>query len=190
MKNLIGIYSPFPQSGKSTVFSFLNELVGYERLPFASPLKEIGTYLLQITGVPDSEAQRYIYEDKEEQIPGFPEGITARFLLQRLGTDFGRNTIDPDIWIKAWVNTVNGLPEQVPNIVVDDVRFENEVRTVRELGGKLWKVVRPSLNPTGSESHSSEQGLEHEEFDVVIVNDGSIDDLREKVIEALETSPG
>ena len=202
MKNLIGIYSPTPQSGKSTVFEFLNDIAGFERMPFASYPKEIASYILQITGVPDSDAQRLVYTDKEEQIPGFPQGVTARFLLQQLGTNFARDSIDPTIWVRAWANTVSTLPDTVPNIVVDDVRFENEARTIREMGGYLWKVERPGpkvrdltmveqlwsflkskLFP--GKQHHSEGNLNHFDFDVVIVNDGSLDDLREKVMDAL-----
>lgn len=202
MKNLIGIYSPIPQSGKSTVFQMLNEIAGFERIPFAAYLKEIGVYILQITGVQDSEAQRLIYEDKEEQVPGFPPGITSRFILQQLGTNFARDTIDPDLWVRAWANTVSSLPDTVPNIVVDDVRFANEVETIRKMGGYLWKIERPcprgeSLSFggrlkrfltslfSGKKSHHSEGNLDHVQFDVVITNDGSLEDLRDKVMDAL-----
>lgn len=202
MKNLIGIYSPKPQSGKSTVFEILSEVAGFERVPFASYPKEIATYLLQITGVPDFEAQRLVYTDKEEQIPGFPPGITSRFLLQQFATNFARDTIDPSIWIRAWANTVSTIPEDSPNIVVDDVRFENEVKVIKEMGGYLWKIERPCLSRKDSpkvstfwwflrellipeKQHHSEGNLDHVEFDVVIINDGSLEDLKEKVIDAL-----
>lgn len=197
MRNLIGIYSPYPQSGKSTVFGLLNEIAGFERLPFASPAKEISVYLLQVTGIPDTEAQRLVYEDKEEQLPNFPNGVTARYMLQQLGTNFARDAIDPTIWVRAWANTVSNLPRSVPNIVVDDVRFENEVDAIKALGGVLWKVERPKpsrgffldfLDKTMSflkKGHHSEGNLENASFDAVIVNDGSLEDLKQKVIDAL-----
>lgn len=196
MKNLIGIYSPRPQSGKSTVYKFLNEIAGYERFPFASPLKELATHIFQTTGVPESEARRLVYEDKEEQLPGFPSGITARVFLQQLGTNFGRDVIDPTIWVRIWSNTLKDLPESIQNVVVDDVRFENEVDAIRALGGVIWKIERPeppsgflmslfrrfrSFLKRSERNHHSEGNLNHIKFDEIIVNNGSLEDLRFKV---------
>jgi hypothetical protein len=63
--------------------------------------------------------------------------------------------------------------------VIDDVRFPNEAAMIRELGGELWRIERPGIAYDGD--HESEGGLEDITPDRVIVNDGSIDQLLEKI---------
>jgi hypothetical protein len=53
---------------------------------------------------------------------------------------------------------------------------------VLRLGGETWEIVRPGLE---SDGHSSENPLPRELVTRVIVNDGTVDDLREKVVAAL-----
>ena len=73
---LIGLTAP-KGMGKTT---FANR-IGGEILSLATPIK----HMLELI-IP----KIYIYEEKEKQVPGFAEGITARVLMQRLGTEFGR----------------------------------------------------------------------------------------------------
>jgi hypothetical protein len=62
-----------------------------------------------------------------------------------------------------------------PCVVVDDVRFPNEAQLIKSMGGQLWRIERPGL--TDATGHSSEGGLADWEFDRVIVNDGTVEDL-------------
>jgi hypothetical protein len=65
-------------------------------------------------------------------------------------------------------------------VVADDVRFPNEALAIKEMGGEVWKIVRPGTE--NNESHSSEGQLDHwDGFSRIIVNDGSIDDLYHKL---------
>ncbi len=64
-------------------------------------------------------------------------------------------------------------------VVIDDVRFANEVAMIRDLGGELWRIERPSIAYDGN--HSSEGGLEDITPDRVIINDGTITQLKEKI---------
>lgn len=203
MKEIIGIYSPIPQSGKSTVYGIIAAQKGYARYPFAGPLKELIVQFLIKLGLTLEQAETLVYEEKEEQVPGLPEGRTPRYLMQKFGTDFARNQVDQEIWIKMWKASVESAPSDVTGIVVDDVRFPNELKAIREMGGKVWKVVRPQPpQPLISQiktflfrffkwgysvnGHASEGALENEVFDAVIINDGTIADLCSKVSEALE----
>lgn len=178
---LIGIYSPLPQSGKTTISTFLCEEGGFVRIPFAEPMKDVCMFFLEGLGLSKFEAYSLTHTYKEDQIPGLPDGVTGRYFMQRLGTDFARNLIDPDIWVKAWKVSLEKERGKSKLIVVDDVRFENEAQAVKDAGGELWKVVRPSLTANGTEKHASEQGLEHLVFDKYIVNDGSVEDLWNKL---------
>jgi hypothetical protein len=72
-------------------------------------------------------------------------------------------------------------------MVALDSRFENEANIVRSLGGSIIHIERnlPDDMPIVT-GHSSEKGIAIHTDDIVIKNDGSLDDLRYKVIQALK----
>jgi hypothetical protein len=101
----------------------------------------------------------YLYEDKEKPIPGWPDGITGRYLLQRVGTECFR-----EMWPEVWVTHLLNEIEKVEGLcVIDDVRFENEARAIREKGGLIWRLHRRGVNPL--DDHISEAGLPDELVD-------------------------
>jgi len=71
----------------------------------------------------------------------------------------------------------NGDP--VFNVVVADLRFVHEANAIRELGGSIWKIVRPSME--SNDNHASEVELESIIPDVIIANDKTLQDLYNKV---------
>lgn len=113
----------------------------------------------------------------------------TRALLQREGTEHGRNVIGQDVWIQyfdtwAYIHASRGIH----HIVCCDVRFRNEVDYIRKMRGTLIRVVAPKRNherlmhESGGDmsvykklaEHVSEcdlDGLRDEEFDIVINND-------------------
>jgi len=100
-------------------------------------------------------------------------------MMQTLGTEWGRACIHPDFWVMiARAKTQRIMNYGMP-VVIDDVRFANEATMIRELGGELWRIERPGIAYSGD--HSSEGGLEDITPDRVIVNDGTIDQLKEKI---------
>tara|TARA_X000001382_G_scaffold25412_3_gene16013 strand:+ start:13794 stop:14666 length:873 start_codon:yes stop_codon:yes gene_type:complete len=131
--------------------------------------------------------------------------LTPRKILQLLGTEAGRQTIHPNIWINSlfvdyirpshWENRyydeVNkkGLAGKeeifgdLPNWIITDVRFENEAQAIKDRDGILIRVNRGSDN---SSSHISETALDnYQDWSYVIDNNGSIEDLIVKVKEIL-----
>ena len=87
----------------------------------------------------------------------------------------------------------DGIPFY-PNWIITDMRFPNEMEAVKERKGITIRVVRPHgyTNPHTGEYkemplsyHSSETALDESEFDYEILNDGTIEDLVEKVREVL-----
>lgn len=114
-------------------------------------------------------------------------GKSPRQLLQSLGTEWGRDSVRSDIWLELCRRRIAMLREQgCETIVVADVRFENEAHMIRENGGSVWHVRRPSAD--GAEvAHSSEAGIQFADGDTVIVNDGTIEQLRARVESAIST---
>lgn len=108
-------------------------------------------------------------------------GGTPRHLMQLIGTEWGRDCIHPDFWISLWQRTAYDVLDHGGKVVCDDVRFENEVATIRKENGVLLKVERAGLKSTSS--HISEKfafSVDH-----VLPNGGSLDDLFAQVDEAV-----
>jgi len=105
--------------------------------------------------------------------------LTVRRILQWWGTEF-RRAQDPDYWTKAWARKVAGYDLVRTHILIDDVRFKNELATIRDLGGKFVKIVRPGFNGAGN--HASETSLDdYTAWDAVILNDGTLEQFLRKV---------
>jgi len=94
-------------------------------------------------------------EGSEKEIPcALLGGNTTRYAMQRLGTEFGRDLIDSNLWIRAWQNALSLVPPGV-GVVVDDCRFPNEAAAVQAAGGILVRIERPGAGAAGYQ-HSSE----------------------------------
>jgi hypothetical protein len=171
LPRLIGLYSPAPGCGKSTV---ANLLIEHQRMAFAAPLKRAVSNMLIDLGLPSFH---YVYTDKEAIIPEL--GVSARHMMQTLGTEWGRACIHPDFWVMIARANVQPIMNDGGSVVIDDVRFPNEAAMIRDLGGELWRIERSGVSYDGS--HGSEGGLEDITPDRVIVNDGTIDQLKEKI---------
>jgi hypothetical protein len=171
LPRLIGLYSPAPGCGKSTLADLLIE---HQLLSFAAPLKRAVWRLLDDLGL---KGFRYVYTDKEAIIPEL--GVSARHMMQTLGTEWGRACIHPDFWVMIARAEAQRTMADGGSVVIDDMRFPNEAAMIRDLGGELWRIDRPGVSYDGD--HSSEGGLEDITPDRVIVNDGTIDQLKEKI---------
>lgn len=189
--HLIGL-SGYAGAGKDEVAKILGEL-GWEKDAFANRVREFAYHLNPPVTVQDGGQLLYLRNvvdshgwDRAKR--EFPE---VRGLLQRLGTDAGRRIFGENIWVHALMNSHNlGWGKR---LVVSDVRFPNEYRAILDAGGTLMWIIRPGVEPTVDELgvvHESETALDGHYFDHVIVNDGTLDDLKTKVLEALIVDSG
>lgn len=111
-------------------------------------------------------------------------GKSPRDLLRTLGTEWGRQLVREDLWVWRARQRIEAAGRQgIALVVVADVRFPNEAAYIRdELGGEIWWVDRPGVEPGG---HVSDQSIRPMDCDRVIVNRGTLDDLRMAVAAAL-----
>ena len=101
-------------------------------------------------------------------------GITVRELLQKLGTCI-REGIDEDFWIKCLFARVDGFQ----SIIIADVRYPNEVQAIKNQDGI---VIRINRKGAGAGNHHSETALDdYENFDLVIDNNGTYEELYNKL---------
>ncbi len=133
--------------GKSTYAEFLAGENGTV-LSFATPIKRM---LQALVG------KEYVFGSKKNEETHL--GVTGRVLLQTLGTEWGREMIDQDIWVKAMRHILtDAMFQEYRPIVIDDLRFENEAKMIRELNGEIWHVERKSYTPA-NDNHISEAGV-------------------------------
>ena len=175
LPRLIGLYSPAPGCGKTIAASLITDLFSNrQRVSFATPLKIAALNMLDDLGL---SGFHYVYIDKETIIPEL--GVSARHMMQTLGTEWGRACIHPDFWVMIARAEAQRHLADSRSVVIDDVRFPNEATMIRDLGGELWRIERPGVSYDGD--HEREGGLDDITPDRVIVNDGTIDQLKEKI---------
>ena len=176
--------------GKTTASNHL--IIGHKsatRISFATTLKRMVYELLREAApkeLKDTPAH-FMTDGKDEPIP-YLGNVTARRLLQTLGTEWGRNCIHPDLWVgitaaklERHMNSGFGKsPDATLKAVSDDVRFANEAEMIRVMGGCILRIVRPEDGrPAETYAHASEN-LDFD-ADWTIVNDGTVDDLKAKL---------
>jgi hypothetical protein len=136
---------------------------------------------------------------------------TYRQFLQNLGTEAMRDGLHTNVWVNALFADYHPTPNKsmeesfmeqfvtgrseihykLPNWIITDMRFPNELKAVKDKGGISIRVNRPYttvINGNGipatfnhNQFHESETALDSAEFDFVIENFGSIEELIEKV---------
>ncbi len=122
--------------------------------------------------------------------PGFESHWTPRMILQHIGTE-GCRRVDPNVWVKFALRSAQEQLERSAKIVViTDCRFRSEADAVWKLGGQVWRIRRPSTDHTsaGLTGHASEVEMDtipDVSFQNVIVNDGTLDVLRDRTRAAL-----
>ena len=100
--------------------------------------------------------------------------ITIRELLQKLGTDWGRSKSEL-IWLDL----------TPPNVLVTDIRFNNEAQYFIDKDYLVIEIVRDGAETTAHNGHSSEAGISPLLIDTVIYNDATLNRLYEKVVTVL-----
>lgn len=140
---IIGVCGRAKHGKSRLVHDLFDFFTGVGRLPrttaFATPIKQ----MLTAFGL----SFQQLYGSEKEKPSPLLGGKTPRLAMQTLGTEWGRNTFDPDIWVRAWHLLVE-LDNVSDVILVEDVRFESEVRFLQNLGAILVEVYRPAMMPT------------------------------------------
>lgn len=138
---IIGVVG-FIGSGKGTVADILVQKHNFTKLSFADTVKDATA---AIFGWPrallegDTDESRAWREEKDEwwsEKTG--KHITPRNMLQLMGTEVGRDMIDPNIWVYSLERRL----ELYPNVVIADVRFPNEIKFIQSKGGFVIRVKR------------------------------------------------
>jgi hypothetical protein len=120
----------------------------------------------------------------------FNQLMTVREFLQKLGTNALRDGLHENVWVNALMSDYIGMYDldtdktTYPNWIITDTRFPNEAQAIKQANGIIIRVERPGVKPIND--HPSEVSLDKWEFDHVIENKGSVEDLSEKVKQILQ----
>ncbi len=110
---------------------------------------------------------------------------SIRKLMQALGTDFVVNKVDKHYWNKMMMVEYFNAKDTTDNFVITDIRQQHEIDTARDLGAKIIFIERDDINKNIIDQHITEHGLERLESEILIKNDGSIEDLKRKLLEVI-----
>lgn len=161
--------------GKDTAADILREKHRFLKLSFAEPLYDMVSIVTRTpVEVLKTRAGKEVTLDRI--------GVSPRKMLQTLGTEWGRELVSPDLWIKNLDGRLSAIDSRVGilGLVVPDVRFQNEVDYIHELGGEVWRIDRPNNPNAISSGHSSE--LPPLGVDELIVNIGSLEEFQKLVL--------
>lgn len=122
-------------AGKSTVADIMVRKHGFAEVTFKQPIINA---LLSIF----PELGEKQFSDRELKEKMLPSGYTPRYLMQTLGTDWGRKLVDPNIWIDRARRSTHALILRGIPVVISDIRFPNEYDMIKSLGGVVMRVTR------------------------------------------------
>lgn len=203
---IIGVCG-FIGSGKDTIADYLVNFHSFRRESFANSLKDAVAHVFGWDRTMLEGRTKQAREWREQQDDWWTNRlnrvITPRWVLQYWGTEVCRKSFHDDIWIASLENK---LRNSTDDIVISDCRFPNEIKSIKEAGGIVirvkrgpepewydwavsanqgevanftWATSKSKLENLGI--HASETAWVGTEFDAVLTNDGSIDDLFAKV---------
>jgi len=168
-------------AGKDVVADYLIRQHGFVKYKFASPIKNFvaDTFLM-------SDSQ--INGDQKEVVDE-RWGMSGREIQQVFGTETMREffptlnktfneIIGNNLWCKRFQYWYESLPKGA-DVVISDVRFLNEFKILKEMGGHILKIKREGLVST--DQHSSEQEMDQIIPDYTLHNDSGIEGLEAKI---------
>jgi len=156
-------FSARKQGGKTTCAKAVLRKYGLSSahvLSFATALKGIVDQCFVPVGTTID------FDSNKDKNIVLPCGFSVREMLQKVGTDWFRNTF-PEVWITCLEKQLASM--WVKQVVITDVRFLNEVQWVHSKNGVVIRLLRAPF--ADIDQHSSETALDDcKEFDAVVDN--------------------
>jgi hypothetical protein len=180
-------------SGKDTIADHLVKDHKFVKISFADKLKDtVATLFEWDRDLLDGKTeQSRLWREQEDHFwsKELKKKVTPRYVLQVFGTECMRDGFYDGIWVSMLKKKVTENPDI--NWVIPDVRFENEVKVLKEIGGEVWWVKRGQLpmwfrmyqdiGQKPKDVHPSEWQWANAKFDKVFENDSTINALKSQV---------
>ena len=211
MSRIIGICG-FIGSGKDTVADYLVNFHGFRRESFANSLKDAVSQVFgwdrELLEGRTKESREWRETRDDWWSKRLKQDITPRWVLQYWGTEVVRKGFHDDMWVASLENR---LLHTKDDIVITDCRFPNEIKAIKAVGGQVirtsrgpepawydhaknynkgmrkigWALGKEELEKAGI--HASEYSWVGSKFDIVLDNNGTIDDLYNQVQQFLKS---
>lgn len=153
------------ESGKDTFLQITSQRfydLAVDRIAFADKLKEFAAMMG--------------WDGKKDERGGE--------FLQQLGSAVRQ--YNEDFWVLATIPKLQAYSQVCDIICFTDCRYPNEIERIKSLDWIVGKVVTVRVDRPGHISnrpdHISETALDDYDFDYRIVNDGTLEDYRQKVV--------
>ena len=166
----IFVVSGKPNSGKDTTCAFIDTYIKSKGLRVLNI--QIGYYIKMY-------AKSIIDWDGAED-------TKPRTLLQQLGTEVIRDKIDQNFFVKRIIEDIKVYSYYFDVLTISDARFPGEIDGIYNSYKNVYRIniERPNFVNDLSDvqnKHRAENALnEYNNYDYVIVNDGSLEQLNEK----------
>jgi len=198
---IIGVCG-FIGSGKDTIADYLVNFHEFRRESFANTLKDAVAAVFGWDRTMLEGRTKAAREWREQVDPWWAErldipNLTPRWVLQYWGTEVCRKSFHDDIWIASLENKLRTSSD---NVVISDCRFPNEISSIKRAGGIVVWVKRGelpewydlALNANQGHNysiqqlkalkiHASETSWVGTDFDAILENNGTIDELYTQV---------
>ena len=202
-------------AGKDTIADYLVNIHEFKRESFANTLKDAVAHIFgwdrELLEGRTRQSRAWREQPDEWWSDRLKMAITPRWVLQYWGTEVARRNFHDDIWIASLENKLRKITDDV---VISDCRFPNEIAAIKAAGGRVIRVVRgpepewyefarmvnqgPDHNLQWSWAktqlekftiHASETAWIGTEFDAVIENNASLDDLYRQITGLVQDLP-
>jgi hypothetical protein len=210
-KIIVGVCG-FQGSGKDTVADYLVNVHGFRRISFAGTLKDAVSAIFgwdrELLEGRTTESRDWREKvDKWWANKLYMPHLTPRWVLQYWGTEVARKAFHDNIWIHSVEYKLATISD---NVVISDVRFPNEIKSIKDAGGMVIRTHRgpdpewyhaaeivnkgPTKNLSWASNksfldnykiHVSETSWIGTNFDAILDNDGTIDDLYSQINQLL-----
>lgn len=168
--------------GKDTAGQWLVDNRGYRRIGFADALKEAALHLDPVVDMFQTADAPYIDRWSEHGVHRMSTVVRreggweaakdnvpeVRRILQELGASI--RAIDPEFWLRTALKKVRDANEAGVPVVITDVRYPNEAKSLKAAGFHLMHIDRPGVPQL---THESEGALTSTDADYAITNDGT-----------------
>jgi hypothetical protein len=152
------------RSGKDTFSDYIHEKYGFIKYAFADPLKKGIQSFFNLSN-------EQLYDEKLKETIDSRWGVSPRTLFQIIGTDIFQHSIKsflPQLkgeprthWVLLFKEWYIELKKKDPNtlVIISDARFLHELEEIKELGGVIIKIIRPS-SEINNDLHQSENEID------------------------------
>lgn len=172
------------QSGKSTTGGAIKRALTSTKFnvsvrPLAAKLKQICEDLF------DWDGDKSLHYDSNGNLIQ----DKGRQLLINVGTDKMRS-VRPTVWVDYVIKHLRDFSYTEPQadiVIIDDVRFKNEVEKIRQAEDTRSILIKVTRSSQEEIDNISEKDLDDfSDFDYYIENNGTIEELEEKVAAILK----